>query len=151
MQQPFVCCSGSCSAEIHRLQPPHHILGCFHLTPHLTRATIPAILLLRPLPFRLGARPLGEAHAISSGLDCAVHQSGLSRPRSLASRPSLRSQRWFGVLPLLRQQLAGGSPAHWPTPSHEAAHPCCPPAPPPPAKIRNSDCWAAKENRPKKM
>src|SRR5215472_12080534 len=78
------------------------------------------------------ARPLGEAHAIFAGLDRAMHQSGLRRPRPLAARSSFRSQRRFGILPVMRQPAAGRTSTHRPTPPHEAAlarRPSAAPAP----------------------
>src|SRR5215467_12394391 len=73
----------------------------------------------------------GEAHAISAGLDCPVHQSGLCGARALVARALVRSQRRFGILSFVWFRPAGCASAHRSAPAHEAAAPGGPPAPPP--------------------
>jgi hypothetical protein len=104
--------------------------GAFLLTLHLTRATIPHLaasgrtLILEGF---IGGH-WGKQHAISAGLDCAVHQSGLCRERSLAARTPFGSQCRSGNLSFLRERFAGRAAADRPAAAYEAARACGTPA-----------------------
>jgi TonB family protein len=50
-----------------------------------------------------------------------MHQSGMRRSRTLVARPPLWPQRRLGILPVVRQNVAGGTAADWPASAHEAA------------------------------
>jgi hypothetical protein len=109
---------------------PYILCGLF-LTLLASRFTIRAYLLLRSYAEGKFERcgHWGKHDAILAGLDCAVHQSGMLRARTLVAGVSFRSQRWAGILPQLRKFAASSTAADRAAPSHEAAFAdCSPPA-----------------------
>ena len=111
------------SIKIHSSATLPLYLVCFLLDTTLpSRNNPPHLAGFRPRDVPIGVNGhWGEAHAIPAGMDCAMHQSGVLRTWPLVARSSFRSQCWFGILPVVRQLIAGGAAAHRPAPPYEAS------------------------------